>query len=191
MGVPRRLTFAAVALALSISAQAAAQTAAQSALAAIRIDNFGQVDEHYYRGAQPTQADFKDLAAVGIKTVIDLTRDGERAESGWVKGAGMQFYRIPLTTTDRPAADAVAQFLKIVSDPANQPVYVHCQGGKHRTGAMTAVYRITTDGWTGDQAYAEMKKYRFETLLGHPELKQFVYDYAQTTAQAKGGAPAR
>jgi len=143
----------------------------------IRIDNFGQVNDRYYRGAQPAAGDYKNLAALGVKMVIDLTRDGSTEEPALVKAAGMKFVRIPLTTTERPSDQAIAQFLGLVNDPANQPVYVHCQGGRHRTGTMTAVYRMTQDGWTADQAYTEMKQYRFEGFPGHPELKSFVYDY--------------
>ena len=76
-----------------------------------------------------------------------------------------------------PEETAVAQFLKLVDDPANQPVYVHCQGGRHRTGVMTAVFRMTEDGWTADHAYAEMKQFNFEGFPGHPTLKQFVFDF--------------
>jgi tyrosine-protein phosphatase SIW14 len=74
-----------------------------------------------------------------------------------------------------------------VNDPSNLPVYVHCQGGRHRTGAMTAVYRLTHDNWTADQAYGEMKKFGFETFIGHPQLKTFVYDYYQKMTAAKAG----
>jgi protein tyrosine phosphatase (PTP) superfamily phosphohydrolase (DUF442 family) len=155
----------------------AAPVPASPALERIQIDNFGEINANYFRGAQPQGRDYQDLAAAGIKTVIDLTRDGREDEPGLVKQAGMTFYRIPLTTTDRPADAAVAQFLKIVNDVQNQPVYVHCQGGRHRTGAMTAVYRITQDGWTADRAYQEMKQFKFEGFPGHPELKSFVYDY--------------
>ncbi len=154
-----------------------ATTATSAALKQIQIDNFGEVNANYFRGAQPMDHDYKDLATLGVKTVIDLTKDGRDDEAGLVKQAGMQFYRIPLTTTDRPSDEAVAQFLKIVTDPANQPVYVHCQGGRHRTGTMTAVYRITQDGWTADRAYDEMKQYHFEGFPGHPVLKKFVYDF--------------
>ena len=157
----------------------------RGALAAIRIENFGQIDAAYYRGAQPNNRDYRDLAALGIKTVIDLTRDGRGDEPGLVRAAGMKFYRIPLTTTDRPSDAAVAEFLKLVTDPANQPVYVHCQGGRHRTGAMTAVYRMTQDGWTADQAYEEMKAYKFEGFPGHPALRRFVYDYFGELARGR------
>lgn len=151
----------------------------------IHIANFGQVDDHYYRGAQPSAADYRDLAALGVKTVVDLTRDGRADEASLVQAAGMKFVRIPLTTTQRPSDEAIAEFLKLVNDSANQPVYVHCQGGRHRTGAMTAVYRMTQDGWTADQAYAEMKHYKFEGFPGHPELKSFVYDYYTHVAHAQ------
>jgi protein tyrosine/serine phosphatase len=67
-----------------------------------------------------------------------------------------------------------------VNDPANQPVYVHCQGGRHRTGVMTAVYRLTHDGWNADRAFSEMKEYEFAKGLGHGALKQFVYDFYTT-----------
>ena len=125
----------------------------------------------------PNSGDYSDLAALGVRTVIDLTRDGRSDEEGLVTRSGMKFFRIPMTTSDRPEETAVARFLKIVDDPANQPVYVHCQGGRHRTGVMTAVYRMNRDGWNPEQAYQEMKQYNFEGFPGHPVLKSFVYDY--------------
>jgi protein tyrosine/serine phosphatase len=164
-----------VALALVVSAKA--ETNPSTKLANIRIDNFGRINDNYYRGAQPDARDYAALAGVGIKTVIDLTRDGRKDERGFVERAGMKFYRIPMTTSDRPADAAVKQFLSLVNDPANQPVYVHCQGGRHRTGVMTAVYRMTQDGWNADRAYQEMKRYRFEGFPGHPRLKKFVFDF--------------
>jgi protein tyrosine/serine phosphatase len=162
---------------LILAASASAQTKSSPEPAKIRIRNFGRTDDNYYRGAQPESRDYDDLAGLGVKTVIDLTRDGRPDEPALVQRAGMKFYRIPLTTSERPSEAAVAQFLKLVKDPANQPVFVHCQGGRHRTGVMTAVYRMTEDGWSADRAYQEMKQYHFEGFPGHPVLKQFVYDY--------------
>ena len=82
-----------------------------------------------------------------------------------------------MNTSVEPSADVVAQFLKIVTDPANQPVYVHCMGGRHRTGVMTAAYRMTQQGWTADQAFSEMKQYKFGADFLHSEFKDFVYAY--------------
>ena len=89
----------------------------------------------------------------------------------------MKFYRIPMTTHVPPTPEQLALFLKIVNDPAQQPVYVHCKGGKHRTGVMTAVYRMEQDNWTSSQAFEEMKRYRFGMDFLHPEFKRFVYNY--------------
>ena len=170
-----------LALVSSTSAIAASPAAASAAtLSRVHISNFGKVGDEYYRGAQPDGRDYDDLAALGVKTVIDLTKDGRDNEKGMVEHAGMSFVRIPMTTGDRPADAAVKQFLAIVNDPAKQPVYVHCQGGQHRTGVMTAVYRMTKYAWTEDKAYDEMKQYKFETFFGHPELRQFVHDFASS-----------
>jgi tyrosine-protein phosphatase SIW14 len=76
-----------------------------------------------------------------------------------------------------PPVEHVAEFMTLVSDPARQPVYVHCTGGNHRTGAMTAVYRMEMDGWTADQAYQEMKRYGFGPSILHRKLKEFLYSY--------------
>jgi tyrosine-protein phosphatase SIW14 len=146
-------------------------------LAAIRIDNFGEINGHYYRGAQPGARDYTDLAAFGIKTIIDLQLDGDASEAAQVKNAGMKYVRIAMTTRVVPTAEQIAQFLQTVTDPANQPIYVHCAGGRHRTGVMTAIYRMTQEGWTADRAFAEMKRYRFGADFLHPEFKSFVYTY--------------
>src|SRR5207248_935322 len=138
----------------------------------IRIDNFGRVDSNYYRGGQPQGRDYADLAAIGVKTVINLTSDDAQAnEQAMVEGAGMTYVSIPMTTHDVPTAAQLAEFLKIVNDPSEQPVYVHCVGGRHRTGVMTAVYRMNEDGWTGDRAFAEMKQCKYGVALLHTEFK--------------------
>ena len=169
-------TLLAVLPALPIAAEVPAPVRSTSK-ANIRIDNFGQVNATYYRGAQPIGRDYADLAALGIKTVIDLQRDGDPREESLVQQAGMTFYRIPMTTHEPPTSEQLAQFLRVVNDPASEPVYVHCAGGRHRTGVMSAVYRMEKDGWTSDQAFAEMKRYKFGMDFLHPEFKQFVYGY--------------
>jgi len=170
-----------------IAETAAPATASNAgALRHIRIDNFGKVNDRFYRGSQPKGSDYPDLAALGVKTVIDLQKGGPSNEAGIVQRAGMRFFRIPMTTSDPPTSGQVAEFFVIVNDPANQPVYVHCAGGRHRTGTMTALYRITYDGWTADQAYSEMKQYHFEGFFGHPALKNFVFAYRPANAGHAG-----
>jgi len=143
----------------------------------IRIDNFGQINQNYYRGAQPNVAGFIELQRLGIKTVIDLQEDGDSGEPAWVRNAGMQYFNIPLSSR-RPATDGQTKhFLQLVNDPQNWPVFVHCAGGRHRTGEMTAIYRITHDSWTADQAFQEMEQYDYYSIGGHGPLKDYVFEY--------------
>jgi tyrosine-protein phosphatase SIW14 len=159
--------------------------AAAGDISAIHIDNFGRVNAHYYRGGQPEGRDYQDLAAAGITTIINLTSDDAQAdERSRTEQAGMKYFQIPMTTHRAPTAAEVTEFLKIVNDPANQPVFVHCVGGRHRTGVMTAVYRMNQDGWTSDQAFREMKEYKFGADFLHPEFKDYVYAYRADTAVA-------
>jgi tyrosine-protein phosphatase SIW14 len=169
-----------VAIALA-SPAAAGPVAARAAVAnapSIRIDNFGRVDTALYRGAQPEGRDYEDLKKLGVKTIVNLTSDdAEPNEKASAESAGMSYVQIPMTTHTVPTSAQLAQFLGIVNDPASQPVYVHCVGGRHRTGVMTAAYRMTHEGWSGDQAFKEMKQYNFGSDFLHPEFKQFVYGY--------------
>ena len=188
-----RTYVAASLLVLALVSPAAAkprQRATQSAASAfdisrIRIDNFGRIDSNYYRGAQPQDHDYADLAALGVKTLINLTSDDAQAnEAAMARDAGMKYFQIPMTTHRVPTPTELATFLKLVTDPARQPVYVHCVGGRHRTGVMTAVYRMTRDGWTADQAFKEMKQYKFGADFLHREFKDFVYGYHPLVAAA-------
>jgi tyrosine-protein phosphatase SIW14 len=154
---------------------AAFTQAGHSNLLSLGIGNFGGVDQAYYRGSQPDANDYADLASLGIRTVIDLQRFYDPAEQMRAENAGMKFERIPLATDRTPTEQEVAKFLALVNDPANQPVYVHCFGGIHRTGVMTAVYRMTRNKWTAEQAFTEMQRYHFGE--DHPHLKEFVYNY--------------
>lgn len=167
--------------ALPVTAQAELPVVAALNLSSIRIDNFGQVDAGYYRGAQPVGRDYANLAALGVKTVIDLQKYGDPNEKVQVERAGMAFYRIPMTTHEPPTSEQIDEFLRLVNDAASQPVYVHCAGGRHRTGVMSAVYRMEKDGWNANRAFAEMKRYKFGMDFLHPEFKQFVYAYQPGT----------
>ena len=175
----------ALALMLGLSGLAGAQTIAVPP--AIGIDNLARVNDTYYRGAQPEGDDYAALAALGVKTVINLTSDDAVAdEQSFVEKHGMRYVNIPMDTRRNPTEKELTRFLSIVNDAASQPVYVHCVGGRHRTGVMTAVYRMTHDGISGKAAFQEMKQYKYGPDFLHPEFKKFVesYDPKKATAVA-------
>jgi protein tyrosine/serine phosphatase len=173
----------AVAIALSLSVSAGAKT---SGIDGIRIDNFARVNATYYRGAQPVGSDYADLKRLGVRTVINLIGDEDldTREQRSVEAQGMRYIYIPMSTRKAPTQTQIEQFLSIVNDAASQPVYVHCVGGRHRTGVMTAVYRMTHDGISGDAAFREMKQFNYGPDFLHPEFKKFVYTYQPKTAVA-------
>lgn len=180
-GLVAILTFAAVA-----QAQEAATPAANDVK--VRIKNFGQMDGRFYRGAQPDKKDYKDLAALGIKTIIDLREDPESYEKPLVESLGMKYINIPMLGKKYPTPEATETFLKTINDPETGKFFVHCAGGRHRTGAMGAVYRFQFYDWNFDQVYKEMKQYDFYTRFGHQAFKDFVADYAKTHPSKKGSA---
>jgi protein tyrosine/serine phosphatase len=156
----------------------------------IKIKNFGQMDDRFFRGAQPNEEDYKQLAAIGITTIIDLRDDPTDYEKRDAEAAGIRYVNIPMSDKEYPATAAIDQFLKLVNEPSTGKFFVHCAGGRHRTGVMGAVYRFNHYNWNYDQVYAEMKKYDFYTRWGHGDMKKFVQDYASsrnTTAAAVPG----
>jgi protein tyrosine/serine phosphatase len=174
---------ATLALVFSFSALSFAKTN-KSNFPNIKISNFGQMDENFYRGARPKSEDFSNLAALGIKTVIDLTDNSREREEPAVVAAGMRYVNIPIVDKAYPGAEQVSAFLKVANDPATGKFYVHCAGGRHRTGIMGAVYRFNHDHWNYDQVYAEMKQYDFYTSNGHGKQLDFV-QYSWQQFQAK------
>src|SRR5437899_11323129 len=168
-----------VGLILLIASGAVAKTHSDPAFTNIHIRNFGKMDARFYRGAQPDEADYKDLKALGIQTVIDLQDSPTNYEKRDVEALGMRYVNIPMSDSSYPKQESINAFLKLVNDPATGKFFAHCAGGRHRTGVMGAVYRFNVNRWNFDQAYAEMKDYDFYTRFGHGDLKTFVENYAQ------------
>ncbi len=143
----------------------------------VDVDNFGKVTDFFYRGAQPKGGNYDQLASLGVKTVLDLRNDPKDFAKSLSERARMKYINLPMSDKDYPTSDAVSKFLSIINNQENWPVYVHCAGGRHRTGIMTAVYRMSMEGWDINRAYAEMKNYDFYTRWGHKAMKDFIFDY--------------
>lgn len=181
MKTPRHLLtrfIAAFALVFTVSAAAVAKKNSDTAFSNIKISNFGQMDERFYRGARPKQKDFQALKDLGILTIIDLT-DNTPEERGYAEAVGLKYVNIAIPDKKDPSDAQVAQFLKIVNNPATGKFYVHCAGGRHRTGVMGAIYRFNNYHWSLDQVYNEMLKFDFYTSNGHGGQKTYVENYAR------------
>jgi len=163
--------------ALAAAIMLTANAASDQKRTAVDIENFGKVNDHFYRGAEPKGQNYEQLAALGIKTIVDLREDAKDDAQTDAERAGLQYINLPMREKSYPQANAATRFLEIVNNQANWPVYVHCAGGRHRTGVMAAIYRMSVDGWDIERAYREMKHYEFYTRWGHGCYKDYVYDY--------------
>ena len=116
------------------------------------LPNLHRVTSQLWRGAQPTTDGLRELDRMGMRTVLSL-----RAFHSEDPPAGARFACVRISFKAwHPEDEDVVRFLRIVSDPARQPVFVHCQHGADRTGMMCAIYRVAVCGWTKDEAIAEM-----------------------------------
>src|SRR6476619_2534046 len=83
----------------------------------VKIKNFGQMDDRFYRGARPTDQDYAALAALGVHTIIDLTDNSREYEQPAVERAGLRYVNIPMEDKSYPTMDQVSAFLKVANDP--------------------------------------------------------------------------
>jgi protein tyrosine/serine phosphatase len=175
------------ALTFAFAAVSIAKTHSDAKFSQIKISNFGQMDERFYRGARPGEKDFAALKGLGIHTIIDLTDNTEK-EKGYVEAQGMKYVNIAIPDKHDPSDEQIADFLKVVNDPETGKFYVHCAGGRHRTGVMGAIYRFNNYHWSYDQAYQEMLDFDFYTSNGHGGQKKFVEAYAQRLQNSAAAA---
>ena len=143
-----------------------------------QVDNFHMIEPgKIYRGAHLTDQGVQALAQAGIKTIIDL-RGGDQLfgitlepgetpaqiddERKAAESAGLQFFNRPMAAInpfEGHEEPRIHEVLAMISDPALQPVYFHCEMGKDRTGLIAALYRVFEQACTPESAHAEMKEY--------------------------------
>src|SRR5829696_4777147 len=166
-----------LALVFAVSTASVAREKFSSKFPNIKIKNFGQMDDRFYRGARPDEEDYKALAELGVKTIIDLTDNSREYEQPAVEAAGLRYINIPMVDKSYPSIEQVNEFVKVVNNSETGKFFVHCAGGRHRTGVVGAVYRFNHDGWNLEQVLAEMDQYDFNSGFGHGKQKEFIKDY--------------
>ena len=140
------------------------------------LPNFHEVTPTLFRGAMPEPAGFAELERRGIRTVVSLrqfTRDVA------VPPTNLTLLEIPMWTW-APNDEQVLEFLSIATDPARQPVFVHCAHGADRTGVMCALYRVVVQDWSKQAALDEMKHggYGFHPVWRNIERRLLALDVA-------------
>jgi protein tyrosine phosphatase (PTP) superfamily phosphohydrolase (DUF442 family) len=125
------------------------------------------------------------LTFTGAKTVVSLIDDRELndpnkpqflQETNYCTLSGIQYIRIPVQLGGWPSSDDVKTFLSVVTNPANQPVLVHCAQGVRRTGMFVAAYQESVLHQSPDQTKAGILNF------GHKprdtdDVREFIDDY--------------
>lgn len=129
------------------------------------IFKFAEVAPGIYRSGQLKESDFQKLKELGFRTIISLndysvTGFPASREQDWARRAGMDFDWRPMDPWMKPSMRYVVR-LKDEMVAAEKPVLLHCHGGADRTGLVIAAYRVMEEGWSVDDAKAEMAKFDF------------------------------
>ncbi len=117
------------------------------------LPNAYQVSHWLYRGGQPTRQGYEELVKMGIKTVVNLRVTPQNKKI--IEGLPLTVYQVPLNPV-MLNTDGVEEVLKLLSNPANYPIYLHCRYGSDRTGTIVALYRMTVEEWPREHAIQEM-----------------------------------
>ena len=123
------------------------------------IPNYHEVNSRIARGGQPSGEGFRNLAAEGFRTIVDLREKDERAkdEKKLVEALGMKYVNIPMKGMKTPDDKQVARALRVLNEDKASPVFIHCKRGADRTGLVMAVYRIEHDNWSNADALREAR----------------------------------
>lgn len=120
-----------------------------------KINNFYQVTENIYRGPRPTRKNLNELQSRGINTILDLEflhTDRYKIKKTSTKFKSLHIRMVAWKIEDK----AIIKALKILTDPENYPIYLHCKHGSDRTGVVIAMYRMVVQGWSREEAIKEM-----------------------------------
>jgi len=161
----------------------------------LRVVHPGRV----YRSGQMTADGFADaVQRLHIRTIINVQDDAPDPdidlgfwsshtirESELCRQLGVRYVPIsPRLISRRQIPEqhpkAIDEVLAVLDEEASYPVLIHCHAGLHRTGVLTAVYRMEYEGWSPDEAYREMKGQGFGPWVctsANDYVNQFVLSY--------------
>jgi hypothetical protein len=140
---------------------------------------FYRLNKDYVRGSEPAHGGISALSRLGVKTLIDLRSVYDHTDKIGVSAgvAGLRYHWLPMSVWNPPADKEVKKFLALVTNESEGPFYVFCADGIHRTGEMSAIYRIVHDNWSVEQALKEMDELGFNPF--YSSLRNYVWTYAR------------
>ena len=138
--------------------------------------NFAQIGPGIYRASYPQAAHFSALQPLKLKTIITFVPDTSLPDyQSFMRTEGIAHHRIHVLANKDPdvytSDEVVNKTIKLMLDPTNHPILIHCNKGKHRTGCMAACFRKVT-GWSLEACLTEYDK--FSKPKARPLDKDFI-----------------
>ena len=108
--------------------------------------NYGAVvPGSIYRSSYPEPANYEFLKDLKIKSILTLVPEPIAPEyQSFMDEAGIQHFRVHIRANKgevRVDSCEMQRALRLVMDRSNQPILIHCNKGKHRTGCTVACFR--------------------------------------------------
>ncbi|MFN0135074.1 MAG: fused DSP-PTPase phosphatase/NAD kinase-like protein [Phycisphaerae bacterium] len=151
---------------------------------------FGVVHEgRLYRSGEVTPGQLERVAQQrGVKTVLSLLDPAAPesiAERAAAERLGIRWLNVPLTGDGASKPEDREKMRTILLDEANAPLLVHCAAGANRTGLACGMVRLHRDGWTIEQVLDEMRRYSFDDLPKHENLRAALREEAELAEQRR------
>lgn len=118
------------------------------------VPDFGEITPTLFRGSQPSKEGLRNLAQMGIAIVVDM-RSWHGRERKTVEALGMKYVSISWQCF-HPTDGVIAKFLELIRDNPGKKIFVHCHIGDDRVGMEISAFRMSVQGWTPEEAKAEM-----------------------------------
>lgn len=99
------------------------------------------------------------IESLRLRTVVCLVGEYADRERPICAEHGVRFVSIPMHSSGEGDPEDFARVVHLMSDPAAQPILVHCQAGVARTGAAVALFRMSQQGWSFDRAIEELRSF--------------------------------
>ena len=127
-------------------------------------------DGNFYRGGEIYIEDLalEALQEHGIKTIVSIA-PSER-ERTLCASNGIALVEIPFEKETGPSAADYEKYFQTL-ETGEGPFYVHCKGGSHRAGILSAAYRIQFQGWSFDRALIEYGRLGGDLKADHTMLE--------------------
>lgn len=133
------------------------------------VKNLHVVDEQVWRSAAPGKRAYDDLAAAGVRTIVDLrAEENLHVDTDALRQLGIEWVHLPIRDGQVPNRSQVDAFLAAVGR-SDGITLVHCGAGVGRTGAMSAAYLVATGGASPRAAMHR------NLAVGPPSLEQLAF----------------